>query len=318
MVSSAVLIAPDGSRYTVENVVTIGRLADRDISIDDERVSRLHAEVVLCEGVLTVEDKGSSNGTKVNGFPVSDATPLSHGDAVAFDAHVFLVELDGQPIDASPAEAADEGDVTQLSIPDAGPSAATVKVPEAWTESPGGDHTQFVAVGKASSAPAGAPARQSRLAHLLVVGVGGQVDKVELPTGEAGAKDVWEIGRTDNCDIAFDDPSMSQRHAQLIHENGSWRMVNLVSTNGIVVNGEKRLSVYLSDGDMIRLGDTTLAFYGIEDGSPVAATGGPASTTVKEVNGGSSKLLPIALGTVIAIATALALYFFKVIGFSGW
>ena len=35
MVSTAVLIASDGSRYTVENVVTIGRVADRDISIDD-------------------------------------------------------------------------------------------------------------------------------------------------------------------------------------------------------------------------------------------------------------------------------------------
>jgi len=309
MVTSAVLIASDGSRYTVESVVTIGRMADRDISIDDGRISRTHAEVVLAGGVLTVEDKGSSNGTKVNGFPVSDATPLSHGDAVAFDVHVFLVELDGQPIGTSPDEAADDGDVTQLRVPDAAPQAQPVKVPEAWTESPGGDHTQFVAMGKASSAPAGAPARQSRLAHLLVVGVGGQADKVELPTGEAGAQDVWEIGRTDSCDIAFDDPSMSQRHAQLIHENGSWRMVNLVSTNGIVVNGEKRLSVYLSDGDVIQLGGTTLAFYGIEGGSPVAP-GGAASTTAKEEGGGSSKLLPIALGAVIAIAAALALYLF--------
>jgi pSer/pThr/pTyr-binding forkhead associated (FHA) protein len=309
MVTSAVLIASDGSRYAVENVVTIGRVADRDISIDDGRISRLHAEVVLREGMLTVEDKGSSNGTKVNGTAVSGATPLSHGDAVAFDVHVFLVELDGQPIDISSAEAAVDGDVTQLRIPDAGPSAPTVKVPQAWTESPGGDHTQFVAMGNASSAPAGAPARQSTLAHLLVVGAGGHADKVDLPTGEAGAQDVWEIGRTDSCDIAFDDPSMSQRHAQLIHENGSWRMVNLVSTNGIVVNGEKRLSVYLSDGDLIQLGGTTLAFYGIEGGSPVAPSGGAASTTPKKVGGGSSKLLPIALGAVIAIAAALALYF---------
>ena len=308
MVTTAVLIASDGSRYTVENVVTIGRVADRDISIDDGRISRLHAEVVLCEGVLTVEDKGSSNGTKVNGSPVSDATPLSHGDAVAFDVHVFLVELDGQPIDISSSDAAADGDVTQLRVPDAGPSAPTVKVPQAWTESPGSDHTQFVAMGSASSASAGAPARQSTLAHLLVVGAGGHADKVDLPTGEAGVRDVWEIGRTDSCDIAFDDPSMSQRHAQLIHENGSWRMVNLVSTNGIVVNGEKRLSVYLSDGDVIQLGGTTLAFYGIEGGSPVAP-GGAVSTTAKEADGGSSKLLPIALGAVIAIAAALALYF---------
>ena len=198
--------------------------------------------------------------------------------------------------------------VPQLRVPDAGPSAPTVKVPQAWTESPGSDHTQFVAMGSASSASAGAPARQSTLAHLLVVGAGGHADKVDLPTGEAGVRDVWEIGRTDSCDIAFDDPSMSQRHAQLIHENGSWRMVNLVSTNGIVVNGEKRLSVYLSDGDVIQLGGTTLAFYGIEGGSPVASGG--ASTTAKEVDGGSRKLLPIALGAVIEVAVALALYFF--------
>jgi len=65
----------------------------------------------------------------------------------------------------------------------------------------------------------------------------------------------------------------------------------------------------LSDGDVIQLGGTTLAFYGIEGGSPVAP-GGAASTTAKEEGGGSSKLLPIALGAVIAIAAALALYLF--------
>ena len=299
MASSAVLIASDGSRFVIEDVFTVGRVAERDLTIDDPRVSRLHAEIVFREGELFVEDKGSSNGTRLNGTAVSGATRLSHGDAVAFDVHVFLVELDGQPLE----EPAVDGDVTQIRVADAAPSAPEVKVPEAWTESPGGDHTQFISRGGSGSDPAVAPPRQSALAHLLVLGAGGEIDKVDLHTGSPGTQDVWEIGRVDGCDIAFDDPGMSQRHAQLIHENGGWRMVNLVSTNGIVVNGEKRLSVYLSDGDVIQLGGTKLAFYGAEDGSLTSPSVGAG---VRKTGG--SKLPVVVLGVILAAAVAAALY----------
>ena len=73
----------------------------------------------------------------------------------------------------SSAEAADDGDVTSFSF-DAGPSAETVKVPEAWTESPGGDHTQFVQWVR----PAVPRGTSRSLAHLLWVLVGKPTKRV--------------------------------------------------------------------------------------------------------------------------------------------
>src|ERR1043165_2200189 len=44
--------------------VTIGRGEDNTIQIDDESISRRHA-VLRLDPVMTVEDVGSSNGTKI-------------------------------------------------------------------------------------------------------------------------------------------------------------------------------------------------------------------------------------------------------------
>lgn len=45
--------------------LTIGRSQDRDITIDDNRVSRAHARIGARDGTIFVVDEGSSNGTMV-------------------------------------------------------------------------------------------------------------------------------------------------------------------------------------------------------------------------------------------------------------
>src|ERR1044072_2943067 len=46
---------------------TIGRHSNRDILLDDGRVSGLHAINRLVDGAYVIEDQGSLHGTKVNG-----------------------------------------------------------------------------------------------------------------------------------------------------------------------------------------------------------------------------------------------------------
>lgn len=69
------------------------------------------------------------------------------------------------------------------------------------------------------------------------------------------------IGRSSVCDVAIDEPSMSSEHARLVHSEGAWRVINLLSTNGVFVNDEKVFSHRLADGDEIRLGRTRLRFH---------------------------------------------------------
>ncbi|MBW2458001.1 MAG: sigma 54-interacting transcriptional regulator [Deltaproteobacteria bacterium] len=62
--------------------VTLGRWAPSDVVVEDHSLSRRHARFSLRDGKLTVEDLGSTNGTRVRGRQVEQAE-LRPGDVVA-------------------------------------------------------------------------------------------------------------------------------------------------------------------------------------------------------------------------------------------
>ncbi len=64
-----------------KEMVTIGRLAESDVMIDDKGVSRQHAQIRTKDGRSTLTDLGSTNGTKLNGQQVQ-SRPLSDGDRI--------------------------------------------------------------------------------------------------------------------------------------------------------------------------------------------------------------------------------------------
>jgi pSer/pThr/pTyr-binding forkhead associated (FHA) protein len=66
-----------------EDTVTVGRLADNTIQIEDGSVSSHHAELVLENGEFHLNDKGSTNGTFVNGEQITSAI-LKDGDQIRF------------------------------------------------------------------------------------------------------------------------------------------------------------------------------------------------------------------------------------------
>lgn len=73
-------------------VTTIGRLPDRDVSLDDAGVSRRHAEVRRHGATYRLIDSGSANGTAVNSERVADHV-LSPGDVIRVgDVELTFVE----------------------------------------------------------------------------------------------------------------------------------------------------------------------------------------------------------------------------------
>jgi len=88
-----VLVATNGARFVLEgDVATIGRQAGSSIHISDSNVSRLHAEMRKVAGSWTIEDRGSTNGTRINGTMIVDPSPLSDGDVIALGAVELRVE----------------------------------------------------------------------------------------------------------------------------------------------------------------------------------------------------------------------------------
>ncbi|HEX4872576.1 MAG TPA: FHA domain-containing protein, partial [Nevskiaceae bacterium] len=81
------LIVTDSSGATKEHPldkerVTIGRLADNDIALNDKAVSGHHAVVITILQDSFLEDLDSTNGTSVNGKQIAKH-PLSHGDVIS-------------------------------------------------------------------------------------------------------------------------------------------------------------------------------------------------------------------------------------------
>ena len=69
--------------------VLLGRAADADLLLDDEGVSRRHAQIVLDGADYWIEDLGSTNGILVNGEKVKRAI-LSDSDRIQVGTNVLL------------------------------------------------------------------------------------------------------------------------------------------------------------------------------------------------------------------------------------
>jgi len=106
---AAVSIAPDeaaqrrtGAVYLVwkERFIPLcngehiaGRGAECSVLIDATTVSRRHAKFVVKGTFTTIEDLNSTNGTQVDGIPISVATPLINDSKVTLGSEHLLVRI---------------------------------------------------------------------------------------------------------------------------------------------------------------------------------------------------------------------------------
>jgi predicted component of type VI protein secretion system len=66
----------------------LGRSQDVEVPVDDELVSRRHAEIVVTEGGAAIRDLGSRNGVLLGPrrLPAGELVPLAHGDTFVVGA----------------------------------------------------------------------------------------------------------------------------------------------------------------------------------------------------------------------------------------
>jgi len=68
------------------------------------------------------------------------------------------------------------------------------------------------------------------------------------------------LGRSQQCDIVVDDAGASRRHAEVRRDGEAWLAIDLGSTNGLYVNGERTDRAVLADGDVLSIGRTQMRF----------------------------------------------------------
>jgi hypothetical protein len=96
----------------------------------------------------------------------------------------------------------------------------------------------------------------------IVAAENGLIGALVLPDGRRIqlSDEVARIGRMPDCAVALSDPQVSRHHAEVRLDHDGYRVVDLGSMNGTLVNGTRVSEHKLHDGDEIVVGATTIRF----------------------------------------------------------
>src|SRR5213082_2614398 len=237
----------DGREYLITGAsLVFGREAGCDVVVVGKDVSRRHAEIVHTpRGYLVVDS--STNGTFVNEEQVQGQRILARTDVIRIGEEQFRFYAEAAPLTASAA-----------------PAPAPAASPEQLK------HTVHGIEAVAPSSPSSPPRPTGVAFASFLVRSGGLMGQ-RLPVKTP----VVNLGRADYNDIVLPDPSISTSHAKLQRREGVWVLVDLDSTNGTFVEGERvKGEAPLGPGAMVRLGDVQLLFEPVDEKQGVLKGGG--------------------------------------------
>jgi pSer/pThr/pTyr-binding forkhead associated (FHA) protein len=142
--------------------------------------------------------------------------------------------------------------------------ASQFENPQEWLAEMGRDSTRPDRRVPASSEPApaqaqpvaatpAAPPRATMPSLVFVSGAHAGQSIALLPT-------TLTIGREHDNNVEIKDPDVARYHARIMNERGNYVVEDLDSSTGTWVNGQRTRRATLAQGDVIRVGQTELAF----------------------------------------------------------
>jgi len=310
------IIEDDEGRTTVvpfqRDEITIGRKEGNTIRLTERNVSRHHARFGRSNASIFVEDLDSYNGVKVNGDRITARTTLREGDLVEIgDYHLALQKVE-EELAAAPAGPPSIPASTAPALR----AAAKAGAPAPTTADGGTAVLRLPLEEKPTAEPSRArPLASGEVARLVVqtTELAGQIFSLD--------RSEMTIGRTEDNDIVVPHRSISSRHAKIVHDAGQFRIVDLDSANGVLVNGEEYARVDIRKGDVIELGHVKFQFLAPGDQAQAGALTAPAApvrslvdASAAESRAGKKGLgMKIGLGlgavAVLGLGTFLALHF---------
>ena len=222
---------------------SVGR-ESADVLITDTTVSRRHAVIILEAGKCFVEDKGSTNGTYLEGKQIqpNERIELTDGDKLKFGSAVLTLNL---PVIMPVEEKAEEELSAEAPVEEISADEAVPETEEAAPEA--------VEVPEAEEAPAPMSSAVARF-------VSADDPSKEYPV----VFGVNTIGRRAENDIEVSgDSYVSGSHAELTADERGFWLMDIGSTNGTTLSGSRiapNTKMAIGDGDEITFGQTALKF----------------------------------------------------------
>jgi pSer/pThr/pTyr-binding forkhead associated (FHA) protein len=215
-----------------EGDLVIGRRRGQDIELPFVSVSEQHARLSRSEKGWLLADLGSANGTFLNGRRLTPfvAQAFSAGDVLRLASVELIFEGEG-----SPGLGADGQKVE----PESTATLARRLVSDLFGTS-----------------------RPAEVAHLVVRDGPGQGRELRLEV--VGCR--YRVGRGTGCNLVVPDDDISREHAEFERRWDGVFVRDLDSKNGVLLMGERLAGERrLSDGDVLRLGQTTFRLEDPED-----------------------------------------------------
>lgn len=141
-------------------------------------------------------------------------------------------------------------------------------------------------------------------AFLRVTENGRLRDVAVIPPGQS-----LIIGRSDQADVAFpQDSLMSSRHLSVQIQNELCRIIDLGSTNGTTVNGERIESAAVGRGDVFRCGTTefSVEWPGVHKSQATSSPSVGAAQRTQEAVPSRGDVRPQSSAAVVGVASAAA------------
>jgi|GEM_PF-1251923 len=275
----------DNTEFELSPETTIGRRDDCNIVLVESRASRFHAQISYIDSTLSIEDF-SSNGTTLNGSPITGITRLYHDDILCFDEDQFRIFY---PIDISDENKPQPPEPAFSELSD---NAIRKPLPAR----PLDEGTKVVF---SQSTQDYAPLDYRSFSSPALVIRNGSLEGKIFSLQDHMHR--WSLGSSDDNDIRIADEGVSTNHALLQRNANQWEVIDQMSTNLLRVNGSTTNKRYLSKGDRINLGPIDCDFV-LPDGYRVVQ---------KKTGSRRSLLLSLAVGiVVIALVVLIALYFY--------
>jgi pSer/pThr/pTyr-binding forkhead associated (FHA) protein len=226
--------ATEGGAWQVADVpcageeISIGRQPGATVELPFPAVSARHARVFREARGYRVEDLGSVNGTMLGGRRLLAHQPLPLAAGEVLDCGGVQIRFDGElPEPASP------------SLPEGTETLARRLVHDVFCACPPGETARLVGVA--------GPGAGCELALLAC-------ERALL------------VGRGENCDLVLPDEDVSREHAAFRLSAAGITVQDLQSKNGVEVQGQRLVgSCRLHDGDVLRIGETTMRLVDPED-----------------------------------------------------
>lgn len=290
-IPAAELIAEaDGQRHKLrQGVNTIGRQGT-DVLVNEGTLSRVHARITIEGTVITVEDLGSTNGTKVGDKRIgaNQPTTATPGTTVRFGNWRALLQLGGLPA----------GNLTGNS------NAATTLMGGNQTMVMGAENRPIIGLatnGQNTNAtmvyqsgdldpahnPAAVVQNATVLEPVMQTYADGAVIARLTPTAGPGTEiriieGTITLGRRPgNTIVISNDAYISGQHAQIETDDTGTHVTDVGSTNGSSVNGQKlspNERQLLLEGDEVQFGQTKYVFaLAVAEAAPSASIMPPST-----------------------------------------